>query len=108
MTENYICPDRNSHITGFNALYDIMDQSELPEGSIVVAILGERKYIFQTNENADVMDDDRVELLYGTLVTLDEDNSVVPSPSEVDGFYMENLRFPTRQELELYENTATI
>lgn len=111
MTENYIC--QYSEILGFNALYNVIDQSELPEGSIVVAVVATDKFIFQTAETVDILEEevDEVMVLEGTLTHLPDFKDMefaTFKAAEIDYFKIDCLRFPTKQELDWYNDLDTV
>lgn len=99
----------NTSITGYKALYDVMMQSELPQYSIVVAIIDGQKVIFQTSEELNVFSSREVHPLKGTLVFYKEDGSLTLADTVHDYHYsMNTLRFPTREELAQYEKIDTV
>ena len=108
LTENYICSNNQTGNLGYNALYDVMLQSELPESSIVVGVINEKdRYIFQTLERIDVFAEDMVYVTVGTLAMFTP-TELVLTDREIDTFYIRNLRFPTEKELELYAKLDTV
>ena len=106
LAKDFICSDKHTKLLGFNALYDVMDQSELPEGSTVVAILdgGLEQVIFQTAVMVDIFDAEEVSPIVGTSVLVDNKDEKVNFISEdaIRSYPISSLRFPTKDELDWY------
>lgn len=100
-----ITPDDNitcriRHNLGLAALYDVCNDSELSEGVVLCAAIQGVNYLFQLDCVTNILMEDNVYIMLGTLCEYLED---APCDKEIDYFPILNCRFPTKEELEWYE-----
>ncbi len=108
------CLEKNKDIYGWNALYDATKSSVLLAGTIlfcnVKGVRAKRAIMFELDEDVDLFSDKllEVEALPG---------SVIANNPDEDGWYADDLvakislascRFPTKKELEKYENMVSV
>lgn len=90
---------------GYHALYEKCEDSELSEGVILVAVVRGIIYIFQLNETTDILNEESVPIMEGTLFEYLEDT---PCDEGIDYFPISNCRFPTREEFDWYNKMETV
>lgn len=99
--DNPICQERNSATTGFNSFYDVTKEVTLLAGTVVTVLEEGESFLFEVQNDVDVLDDKYIQVEPGTYVEYLGDTS---SLDAVAGgtLLVKFCRPPTRKEYEWY------
>ena len=103
--DNKYCRKDMMHDTGYHALFNVSMDGELSAGVILVAVIRGVTYIFQLKEDTDILNEESISVMAGTLFETFEEDSC---EEEIDYFPITNCRFPTEDELNWYTNLKTV
>jgi len=109
--EQEYCLEKNKDIYGWNALYDANKSSVLSAGTILFCNVKANKVVmFELDEDVDLFSDEllEVEALPGSMIAnnFDEDGWYADDP--IAKISLSSCRFPTKKELEKYENMVSV
>lgn len=103
------CLEKNKHIYGWNALYDVAKSPELSAGTILFcSVKSNRVVMFELDEDVDLWSDDQleVEALPGSMIVNDFDGDGWYEDDPVAKIPLASCRFPTKEELKEYEDKS--
>lgn len=102
--DDLVCNKKHSHITGYTALYDVSEDAELATGVTLAANIRGVTYLFQLENTTDILKEENVPVLLGTLYEYQEEYY----ENEIDWIPIHSCRFPTKEELDWYNSLKSV